>query len=283
MKAKANQFVVAFLLHTFGVTKVASSLPSCSTDRPGWATHRTLYLPSSMVSEEATDDEISWTNVLCCVYTYVKTSDDVDKPEFELYDGSSYKIKKDTALEVMYEAYEDICDMSMGSKDCSNQAECIEDLLSPPEPVPPPTRAPSVAPVPPPTQAPVPPPTKAPVPPPTKAPVPPPTQAPIPPPTQAPVPPPTQDPIPQPTQALVTPTPTQAPISDPTTSPSTLGNLSSSTLEPTAQTIPINTIVEQIDDSIALSDSSKAAAPSFNLFPGFVLLFSLVSYLLFYL
>ena len=259
MKAKASQFVVAFLLHTFGVTKVASSLPSCSTDRPGWATHRTLYLPSSMVSEEATDDEISWTNVLCCVYTYVKTSDDVDKPEFELYDGSSYKIKKDTALEVMYEAYEDICDMSMGSKDCSNQAECIEDLLNPPEPVPPPTRAPSVAPVPPPT----------------KAPVPPPTQAPVPAPTQA--------PIPQPTQALVTPTPTQAPISDPTTSPSTLGNLSSSTLEPTAQTIPINTIVEQIDDSIALSDSSKAAAPSFNLFPGFMLLFSLVSYLLFYL
>ena len=156
MKAKASPFTVAFFLHTFGVMEMASPLPSCSTERPGsWATHRTLYLPSSMVSEEATDDEISWTNVLCCVYTYVKTSDDVDKPEFELYDGSSYKIKKDTALEVMYEAYEDICDMSMGSKDCSNQAECIADALNPPQPVPLPTTAPAGTPTAQPTQAPV--------------------------------------------------------------------------------------------------------------------------------
>jgi len=133
----------------------------CESDRPGSQTHRTLYIPPDYF--EGSDDETRAARALCCVYTHVEVDDDCERPWMENYIGWQWMDERSTALRVMADAMDDICDMQMGAQDCANRKECVDDAmdngganLTPtlppttarptiPPPTPPPTPRPSKA------------------------------------------------------------------------------------------------------------------------------------------
>ncbi|CAB9530267.1 expressed unknown protein [Seminavis robusta] len=112
----------------------------CSSNRPGWADHRTLYVPDSMLGDDD-DRDNAWMAALCCVYTHVEVTTSSSIVQFEIYDGSDYDLGQSFSSfpEVAAEAMDEICGMSMGSADCRNQASCVEQGLTS-------TLAPTVAP-----------------------------------------------------------------------------------------------------------------------------------------
>merc|ERR1712157_320366 len=65
-----------------------------------------------------------WTDVLCCVYTHVEIRDDRDG-RMQLYDGSERKVGGNKLPKMAKKAYDEICDMYMGSTDCENQKKCV--------------------------------------------------------------------------------------------------------------------------------------------------------------
>jgi len=135
------------LLFRFGTSSSSSSssssgstempLPSCDSERPNsWASHRTLTIPEGCLT--GSPMEVAMANTLCCVYTHVEvvantntnTNTNTRRPILETYDGSVTRIGDcgtSTSIEVMEEVMDRICAMSMGSRDCSDQAVCIED------------------------------------------------------------------------------------------------------------------------------------------------------------
>ena len=118
---------IIFIVSFYFIIQLSHALPECTSDRPGWADHRTIYVPESMMSYESIDD--AWTEALCCVYTYVQVTFDQknsNKARFELYDGWSYKIQATSFEELASKAYDDICDMQMGSQDCRKNASCVQ-------------------------------------------------------------------------------------------------------------------------------------------------------------
>ena len=63
---------------------------------------------------------------LCCVYTRVQVTDRA-APYLVNYDTDERSVPGDTFELAASAAYEDVCSMSMGSKDCSSQSECVEE------------------------------------------------------------------------------------------------------------------------------------------------------------
>merc|ERR1712157_646883 len=118
----------------------ASAIPTRNSDRPGSESHRTLYIASSSLTNTEEDDK--WTNALCCVYTHVEIRNDWDG-WMQLYDGSWESISGDKLPEMAKDAYDEICDMYMGSTDCSDQKVCVSQALSPPSPTFTPTLSPT--------------------------------------------------------------------------------------------------------------------------------------------
>ena len=107
------------------------SIPSCISDRPGGESHRTLYVSQSSLSDTEEDDK--WSNVLCCLYTHVEVKNNKDWDGWlELFDGSWESTSGNTLPEMAQDAYDQICDMSMGSRDCTNQQSCIDNALNSP-------------------------------------------------------------------------------------------------------------------------------------------------------
>ncbi len=134
------------------VSRRAASMPYCDSERPNsWATHRTLTIPESCIQGSVM--EIAMANALCCVYTHVVVvaGDFTNRvPYLETYDGSMYAygecstIDNDnesstetyTSINVMEDVMGNVCGMSMGSRDCFDQAACIEDAKTiPPAPI----------------------------------------------------------------------------------------------------------------------------------------------------
>ena len=111
----------------------ASALPECTTDRPGWASHRTMYLPS--VHAAAASE--SWASALCCVFTHVVEDAGAERPYMITYDGSKqWYDGNDSADTIMERAYDDVCDMGMGRDDCEDEASCVAAALAGDEPEP---------------------------------------------------------------------------------------------------------------------------------------------------
>ena len=128
-----------------GVISIIHALPECLSNRPGWADHRILQVPSNMLSGDPIEN--AWTEALCCVYTHVElTSSSSNKALFELYDGSKYKIKANSFKELSASVYDDICDMPMGSYDCSSKSTCVQSAFATFSPTSPPTQNPSIGP-----------------------------------------------------------------------------------------------------------------------------------------
>lgn len=126
----------------------ASAIPTCNSDRPGSESHRTLYIASSSLTNTEEDDK--WTNALCCVYTHVEIRNDWDG-WMQLYDGSWESMSGDTLPKMAEDAHDEICDMSMGSRDCSSQKVCVSQALSPSSPTFGPKPSPAFTPTPKPT------------------------------------------------------------------------------------------------------------------------------------
>ena len=106
------------------------ALPSCTSDRPSsWATHRTLELPQSFVDAAPPGELTAWANALCCVYTHVEASS-TPVPRLTTYDGDvKTYLSSVSAIGAMETAYDDVCNMGMGSEDCQNQRSCVTEAL----------------------------------------------------------------------------------------------------------------------------------------------------------
>ena len=117
----------------------------CTTDRPGWPEHRTLFVADSMLivpvhnnTQKDTmslfESQIAWIEALCCVYTYVEfvpaTTDAATAAQLKVYDGYIYNIEGESFVEIAETAMHDICGMSMGSDDCESQNECIQNATN---------------------------------------------------------------------------------------------------------------------------------------------------------
>ena len=119
------------------------ALPECSSNRPGWADHRILQVPSNMLSGDSIEN--AWTEALCCVYTHVEViASTTNKASFELYDGRTYNIKANSFEDLSNAVYEDICDMPMGSHDCSSKSACVQSAFATFSPTSPPTQKPTI-------------------------------------------------------------------------------------------------------------------------------------------
>lgn len=106
------------------------SIPACSTARPGGGSvndYRTLHVPQAFV-DAAAPSEVAWMSKrLCCVYTRVQVTDRAE-PYLVNYDADERPVAgADTFEDAASAAYDDVCDMGMGSEDCSSQRECVED------------------------------------------------------------------------------------------------------------------------------------------------------------
>ena len=157
--AKNNDTIVVDLMDVSPSIrdKLKQQTMNCTTDRPGsWPDHRTLYVPSERLFPWHTNDNdnananktitmadltditntsVAWIQSLCCVYTYVElvegalTSSQEETAQLELYDGYTYAIPGDSLIEIAAYAMDDICGMSMGSEDCSEQSKCVDEAF----------------------------------------------------------------------------------------------------------------------------------------------------------
>lgn len=128
-----------------------TALPACSSNRPGggWATHRTLALPTAMVHAASQAQATAWATALCCVYTWLEASSSLAAPRLTTYDGGHIHYEGAASLEAVAQAaLDDVCGMGMGATDCSSGAECIATAFPPPLPPSPPR---SLSPPPPPS------------------------------------------------------------------------------------------------------------------------------------
>lgn len=118
----------------------------CDLERPNsWATHRTLAIPESCF--QGTAMEVAMANALCCVYTHVvvAASDGSTNqvPYLETYDRSIYAYNECTnmddggytSVDLMEDVMSNVCGMSMGSRDCFDQAACIDEAKTTAPPV----------------------------------------------------------------------------------------------------------------------------------------------------
>ena len=97
----------------------ASLVYECSSDRPGSFSHRTLKMPQSFVDRASASDISSYGAVLCCVYTHIESTASSSQPvEMINMDGRSLRIPGTTFAEVAQNAYDEGCDMYLGSQDC---------------------------------------------------------------------------------------------------------------------------------------------------------------------
>ena len=116
-------------MFAFACLTATAQLNGCSTNRPGWADHRSLYVPSSFASaNNATTN--TWVDALCCVYTWTFSSPSITTPYLITYAGGQRTYNSVGSMEEAGQAaYDDVCSMSMGSNDCSTNAQCVLDAL----------------------------------------------------------------------------------------------------------------------------------------------------------
>jgi len=110
-------------------------LPACDSDRPGWASHRTLVVSLAARGGTSEGEVVAWTQKLCCVYTHVEVAQRATS-QMTNFDGSTIVYDGASFEEVAAAAYDDICDMPMGSTDCASCWPSSPPPLPPPSPVP---------------------------------------------------------------------------------------------------------------------------------------------------
>eukprot|EP00588_Corethron_pennatum_P014820 CAMPEP_0194279656 /NCGR_PEP_ID=MMETSP0169-20130528/14050_1 /TAXON_ID=218684 /ORGANISM="Corethron pennatum, Strain L29A3" /LENGTH=229 /DNA_ID=CAMNT_0039024103 /DNA_START=12 /DNA_END=701 /DNA_ORIENTATION=- len=129
---RSSPILYSVLLIGLFIPKASTSLLTCSSDRPGSETHRTLYVPSKFMPK--TKEEQKWAAVLCCIYTHVEKYDNsADKSYLETYDGNEDEVGRGDFLSTAKKVKEDICKMYMGKQDCSNKRKCMEDAMEDPK------------------------------------------------------------------------------------------------------------------------------------------------------
>jgi len=96
----------------------SSTLPSCSSLRPGMERHRTLRVAPEVVFTRPSND--TWTDSMCCVYTWVVQGSQLSPSTLTTYDGGLRSYYTTDWNSLMAEVMADICDMPMGSTDCRN-------------------------------------------------------------------------------------------------------------------------------------------------------------------
>lgn len=103
-------------------TAASVTLPACANKRyTGYNDHRTLHIPAVMwdVARDASANAVAWSAKLCCVFTWTVRDEGTTNAYMITYDGSRRHYRNaDTFSEVAKAAYDAICAMFMGSKDC---------------------------------------------------------------------------------------------------------------------------------------------------------------------
>ena len=103
-----------------GNSQFLSSFSCDNTRYTGYNNHRTLHVPAAIWDDADTSQEaIAWANTLCCVYTWVMRDADATHPYMITYDGGRRTYSGVTTFSKATEvAYDAICAMYMGSRDC---------------------------------------------------------------------------------------------------------------------------------------------------------------------
>merc|ERR1712241_822203 len=78
-----------------------------------------------MVSSPTAADLV-WANKLCCVYTHVQIQENADRATMLTYDMSVRSVSGNTFVDAAKDSYDQICNMRMGSRDCSEASSCLQ-------------------------------------------------------------------------------------------------------------------------------------------------------------
>jgi len=107
-------------------TAVRADLNGFTCDKvrsTGYSNHRKLHVPVAMW-DSAGQNERTWADKLCCVYTWVVRDAKAQSPYMITYDGGRRSYGDATSFAHAAErAYSAICGMSMGSRDCATAAD----------------------------------------------------------------------------------------------------------------------------------------------------------------
>merc|ERR1712070_1050072 len=93
-----------------------AAIPACTRNRPSNGNHRMVTITEQVAATRANNDTAM--AKLCCVYTWVRVDKEASSSRMVTYDGSvrTYSARDWETLSV--QLLSEICDMSMGGKDC---------------------------------------------------------------------------------------------------------------------------------------------------------------------
>ena len=110
--------IICLILVVFSGLVTSSYLPSCNSIRPGIERHRTLRVAQEVAFTRPSND--TWTDSMCCVYTWVVQGSQPQLSTLTTYDGGLRSYYTTDWNSFMAEVIADICAMPMGSSDCKN-------------------------------------------------------------------------------------------------------------------------------------------------------------------
>jgi len=98
----------------------------CARTRSTGSSHdrRTLHIPAAMWDRAVSAEDLMWAEKLCCVYTWTAREESESQVYLSLYDGGTRQYPLAASFSAAAQsAYLAICGMSMGSDDCSTEAQ----------------------------------------------------------------------------------------------------------------------------------------------------------------
>lgn len=107
---------------------LSESAPECKSGRPGGGLNndqRVMKVPT----KTNMNGTYNMVKALCCIYTRVEMSSDVDDFILVLYDGSTEKHKANNFGDAYEKVTASICKMYMGSKDCNDGKTCVKNAM----------------------------------------------------------------------------------------------------------------------------------------------------------
>jgi len=125
MKTILTITMTSFILLMVCCDLVEVMAKECKSVRPGSELYRTLLVPEKMDMKNSS----KMVNALCCIYTRVERSDDVDNFTLVTYDKSKETHQKNNFKDAYESVKSSICSMYMGAEDCNNKSQCMKKAL----------------------------------------------------------------------------------------------------------------------------------------------------------
>ena len=127
-------------------TPLTHPLSTCKSERPYGRDglddyYRELRIPKDLAMAPGAE-AMAWAEALCCIFTRISVWEDVPSEAYDylygfksgssriiFYDGMYKSYDYDDLELMMKNVYTDLCDMSMGNRDCEYSMICVDDAL----------------------------------------------------------------------------------------------------------------------------------------------------------